>query len=101
MKVVYAERAKGDIDGIYQAIAAHNPRAAQRVEDMIRAACEGLADFPYAPPATDEPNVRRLPLVRYPYTIYYRVEPSRNLVEIARVVHSARVRDLGIPPKGS
>jgi len=100
MKVVYAERAKRDIGDIYDTIAPHNPTAAQRVEDMIRTACEGLADFPYAPPATDEPNVRRIPLVRYPYTIFYRVDPIRNLVEIARVVHSARVRDLGSVPEG-
>ena len=100
MRVVYAERARRDIGDIYDTIAPHNPKAAGRVEHMIRAACEGLADFPFAPAATDEPNVRRLPLVRYPYTIFYRVDPIRDLVEIVRVVHSARVTDLGRPPKG-
>lgn len=100
MKVVYAERARRDIGDIYDAIGAHNPTAAQRVEQMIRGVCEGLADFPYAASATDEPNVRRLPLVRYPYTIFYRVDLNRNLVEIARVVHSARIRDLGSVPEG-
>jgi plasmid stabilization system protein ParE len=99
MKGVYAERARHDIGEIYDSIVIHDPRAAQRVEDVIRSTCEGLADFPYAAPATDEPNVRRLPLVRYPYTIFYRVDPGRGLVEIARVVHSARIRDLGTLPK--
>jgi toxin ParE1/3/4 len=99
MNVVYAERAKRDIGDIYDAIGTHNPTAVQRVEQMIRDACEGLADFPYAASATDEPNVRRLPLVRYPYTIFYRVDPDRNRVEIARVVHSARIEDLGSVPE--
>jgi plasmid stabilization system protein ParE len=98
MKVVYAERARRDIADIYDSIARHNPAAAQRVEDMIRATCEGLADFPYAPAATDEPDVRRVPLVRFPYTIFYRMDTARQVVEIARVLHGARVRDLGKMP---
>jgi plasmid stabilization system protein ParE len=40
------------------------------------------------------PNVRRLPLVRHPYTIYYRVDAERGLIEIARVVHAARIKNL-------
>lgn len=94
MKVVYAERARQDIDDIYASIAPHSRAGAQHVEDLIRRTCEGLADFPLASVATDEPNVRRAPLVRYPFTVFYRVDPTRDLVEIARVIHSARVQDL-------
>ena len=94
MKVVFAERARRDIDDIYDSIARHNPEAAQHVEDAIRAACEGAGDLPYASAATDEPNVRRLPLVRYPYTIFYRIDATVGQVEIVRVVHGARVRNL-------
>lgn len=93
MKVVF------DIGDIYDNIAQHNPRAAQRVEDMIRSRCERLADYPYAAVATDEPNVRRLPLVRYPYTIFYRVDPARGVIEIARVVHGASVKNLARLPR--
>jgi plasmid stabilization system protein ParE len=98
MKLVYAGRARRDIADIYAAIAANNPAAAQRVEDAIRVACERLRDFPLASVATDEPNVRRAPLVRYPYTIFYRVDVPRDLVEIARVIHAARVTDLDRMP---
>ena len=94
MKVVYAVRAQHDIVGIYDAIAPHNRAAAQRVENLIRTKCDALADFPFASEATDEPNVRRLPLVRYPYTIFYRVDAAHDLVEIARVIHSARIKNL-------
>jgi plasmid stabilization system protein ParE len=48
MKVVFAERARSDIAEIYEHIAQQNRQAAQRVEDMIRASCESLADFPFA-----------------------------------------------------
>jgi toxin ParE1/3/4 len=98
MKLVYAERARDDIGKIYDRIAGDSPTNAQRVEDKIRATCEGLADFPYASAPTDEPNVRRLPVVRYPYTIFFRVDPDRELVEITRVIHSARVKNLGQMP---
>jgi toxin ParE1/3/4 len=98
MKVVYADRARLDIADIHDSIARHDPAAAQRVEDRIRSTCEGLADFPYASVATDEPNVRRVPLVGFPYTIFYRIDAERDLVEIARVVHGARVKHLGKMP---
>ena len=74
--------------------APHNPAAAQRVEDVIRITCEGLGDFPYAAAATDEPNVRRALSLQ----VFYRVDSVRDVVEIARVVHGARVRELGKIP---
>jgi plasmid stabilization system protein ParE len=98
MRVVYAERAKADIGAIHDAIAVDNPAGARRVEDRIRKACERLPEFPYAAAATDEPGIFRLPLVRYPYTIFYRIDAERGRIEIARVVHSRRVRNLGQPP---
>ena len=98
MRVVYAERAVRDIDEIYSAIAEHNTAAAQRVEDFIRKTCNGLADFPFASAATDEPNVRRVPLVRFAYTVFFRIDPQRDLVEIARVLQSARVKTLRLLP---
>ena len=97
-RIVYAERAQRDIGAIYDRIARHDTAAAQRVEDLIRANCERLQDFPMASASTDEPNVRRMPLVRHPYTIFYRVDRIEQIVEIARVVHGARVRNLGIVP---
>ena len=99
MKVVYAERARRDIGDIYDAISKQSLDAAQRVEDFICAACDGHTDFPYATAATDELNVRRLPLVRYPYTIFYRIRTDVECIEIARVIHGARIKDLGALPE--
>ena len=99
MKVVLSERAIADITHIHDQIAAVSPPAAQRVEDLIRSTCEGLGDFPYASAATDEPRIRRVPLVRYPYTIFFRANDSATIVEIARVVHAARIKSLGQMPE--
>jgi len=99
MKVVYADRARQDIEAIYDHIALSNPAAAQAVEDAIRSTCLALAEFPYAAPATDEPNVRRAPLVIYPYTIFYRVDDEQQRIEVARVIHGARITNLGRLPE--
>lgn len=99
MKVVFADRARQDIADIYDTVSAHNKAAAHRVEAMIRDHCERLADFPYAAVAVDEPDMFRLPLVRYPYTIYYRVTPGSDLVEVARVIHASRVKNLNRLPQ--
>ncbi len=56
MKVVYAERARQDIDDIYDSIAPHSRAGAQRVEDLIRTTCEGLAEFPFASRPTRAPG---------------------------------------------
>ena len=101
MKVVYAERARRDIADIFDAIAPHNRAAAMRVEAMIRIQCKRLTEFPYAAAETDEPGVRRLPLVRYPYTIFYRVNVEMDRIEIARVLHGARIKDLHRLPENN
>lgn len=99
MNVVFAACARQDIADIYDSIGAHSPASAQGVEDAIRACCEGLAAFPFASVTTDEPCVRRLPLVRYPYAVFFRVDEARQLVEIARVIHAARLTELGRMPE--
>lgn len=98
MRLVYARRARQDLQEIYDIIAAHSPESAARVMRVIRYQCELAADFPFASAATDEPGVRRLPVVRCPYTIFFRVLAGADVVEVARMLHSARVRDLSRLP---
>ncbi len=94
MRVVYAERARRDISEIFDSIAKHSSVSARRVEAAIRIQCERLAEFPYAAAATDEPRVFRVPMIRYPYTVFYRVNLALDRIEVARVLRSARIRDL-------
>jgi plasmid stabilization system protein ParE len=42
----------------------------------------------------------RRPLGKYRYTIFYRVLPSEERIEVARVIHGARVKNLRTLPSG-
>jgi plasmid stabilization system protein ParE len=99
LTVVFAERAKRDIASIFKSIVHHNPVAAQRVEDAIRSTCLGLSLFPFASAETNERNVRRIPIVRYPYTVFFRITGQQSLVEIVRVIHASRVKLLRTLPE--
>ena len=99
MKLVFTEPARDDVADIYGYNSRHSSRAAARVEASIRTACQIIAEFPEAAARTNLPNVRRAPMLRYPYTFYYRVKHELDLVEILRVVYSARVTDLDRMPE--
>jgi hypothetical protein len=45
------------------------------------------------------PNLYRHPLGKYRYTVFYRVLPNDEGIEVARVVHSARVKNLRKAPE--
>lgn len=59
-----------------------------------------IGHLPYAAMKIADRDIWRLPLVRYPYTIFYRIVADQDEVQILRVVHSARVKDLKRMPKG-
>ena len=99
MEVVYSRRARRDIEDIHDRIADVNPIAAERVVSSIIAKCDRLAFFPGSANRTDEPQVYRLPVVHYRYTIFYRVTSDQDLVEIVRIVHSSRVKNLRHIPR--
>jgi plasmid stabilization system protein ParE len=94
MRVVYAPRALRDIDDILAYIHKRSARGAHSVSLAIEYTVHMCALNPRATGKTDEPNVYRRPLGKYRYTIFYRVLPNEDGIEVARVIHSARVRDL-------
>ena len=73
MKVRYTLRAQSDLDAIFNYLGQHDRAAAEVVQDQIKARVDRLADFPLMAPMTDEPGVRELSIVRFPYTVYYQV----------------------------
>ncbi|MEO1609928.1 MAG: type II toxin-antitoxin system RelE/ParE family toxin, partial [Pseudomonadota bacterium] len=52
------------------------------------------AENPYIGAKINRPNAYRYPLTRYDYTIFYRVRPRFQVVEILRVVHGKQVRNV-------
>lgn len=94
MKLVYAPRALRDIDELLAFIHKRSPQGARRVSFAIEHTAEICAESPRGGAPTDEPYVYRWPLSSYRYTIFYRHDPTRDVVEIIRVVRASRIRNL-------
>ena len=80
MIVRFTPRAVGDIAAIADFIKARNPQAAVRVEDAITGSIAHLADHPNLGVARPHLRVRALGVPRFPYTIYYRVDPDAVVI---------------------
>jgi len=94
MKIVYASRALRDINDILAYINKRSPQGARSVSPAIEHRIRMCAINPHASGITDEPGVYRRPLGRYRYTIFYRVLLRGEGIEVARVIHGARVGNL-------
>lgn len=88
MKVRYTPQARGDLDEIFKWLNERSPGGARAVKARIVAAINRLADFPLMAAETDEPDVRELAIVSYPYSVYYQVAGQE--VWILHIRHSSR-----------
>lgn len=94
MKIVYAPRALRDIDEILAYISKRSPRGAHNVSLAIEYTIGMCALNPHAASATDEPRVYRRALGKYRYTVFYRALAHDEGIEVARVIHGSRVKNL-------
>ena len=92
MRVRWSESSLSDIDDIFSYIHEHNRTAAAAVVERIKAVASLLQDFPEAGHLTDEPGVRMFPTVRYPYLVFYTVNPADAEIVILHVRHGAQER---------
>jgi toxin ParE1/3/4 len=88
MKIVYAPRALSDLVAIETYISQFNPAAATRVLSIIKSSIDKLALFPKLGLPIDDQNRYRLPIVRYPYLVFYRLTDTEVL--ILHIRHGAR-----------
>ncbi len=89
MKVVYTTEALADLDSILSYIANNDPAISEAFENRLHAVVARIARWPERAQEVDErPGVRVVPLVRYPYKIFYQL--SGETVEILYVHHAAR-----------
>ena len=98
MKRVYAPRALRDVDEILAYVQARSPKGAATLSVAIEQATGSCALNPFLGTATDTRGIFRYPLTRHDYTIFYRVLADLDEVEIVRVIHAARIKDLGRLP---
>ena len=88
MKVTYSPRALRQLEDIHAYIEQRSTASARVVIARIRERCEKLGEMPGLGSQTDQARVRMLPVLRYPYLIFYAVRESD--VRILRVRHGAR-----------
>ena len=88
MKLGYAPRALRDLESITAYLAQHSPSGATNVITAIKSSIDTLAAFPEMAPAVDDAGHRRLPVLRYPYAIFYRIAADELL--ILHIRHTSR-----------
>jgi plasmid stabilization system protein ParE len=93
MRVRFSRHASKDLISILADLAAKDPSAPHRFEARIRQLSERLGQYPNSfQELTDRPCIRRAPLQRYPYLLFYEVVAGE--VIILRIMHGAR-KNLG------
>lgn len=89
MRVVYTDEALRDIDDILDWLSEHYPTVAPAVSRRIEQVVARIAAWPHSARfVPDRANVHAVPLGRYPYVVFYRIEA--NAIEILYVHHAAR-----------
>jgi plasmid stabilization system protein ParE len=87
MRVRYTPRAFSDRERIIEYLRERSPVGARNVAASIRDAVAQLRKHPLSGYQTNDPEVRIVFVVRYPYKIFYRV---REIVETLHIRHTSR-----------
>jgi toxin ParE1/3/4 len=89
MKVVYTAEALDDLDQILAFITANYPTISEAFQLRLRSVVARIGKWPQsAQEVAERPGVRVVPLVRYPYKIFYQL--AGDAVEILHIHHAAR-----------
>jgi len=88
MNVVYAPRALRDLESIAAYLVERNPTGAINVLGAIKSSIDTLNFFPQIGRLVDNAGHRRVPVLRYPYLIFYRVAGDELL--ILHIRHTSR-----------
>lgn len=88
MKVVFTPGARVDLDDILAFITTNYPGVVDAFERRLNLTMRRIAMWPEsAATVANRKAVHQVPLVRYPYKIFYRIT---DVIEICHIHHSAR-----------
>jgi toxin ParE1/3/4 len=91
MRVRWSSPALDDLTKIVDRLNTENPVAAGRLVRRLDGVMRRIALFPEAAPEVEQrPGVRRIPLVRYPFIVFYKC--AANEAIILRIRHAAMER---------
>jgi len=88
VNIRYTLPALADLTSILDYIANYSPQGAARVHARIKAVIDLLSVHPHIGVRTDEPTIRRLATLPYPYLVFYEI--GENEIIIHAVRHAAR-----------
>ena len=89
-KIRYRPTALAQLDAIFDHITARNPAGARRVITAIKHRIDFLGTFPRSAKESEIPGIREMPIVRYPYVVFYAVDDDAQEVWILRVRHTSQ-----------
>jgi plasmid stabilization system protein ParE len=90
MKVRWSQTALAQLNEIFLYIYERNRSAARSVTARVEELASLLGEFPFIGHLTDEADVRILPVVRYPFAIFYTIDDAAGEVVILHVRHTAQ-----------
>jgi toxin ParE1/3/4 len=93
MKLRFTSRATQDLIEIADYIRERNPAAALRVRAAILNSLQNLVLFPEVGRRQKLEGVRKLVTRRYPYLVYYTIDPTNEEIIILTIRHPARGRE--------
>ena len=92
--VRFSPSAIADLQSIRTYLKERSPKGAERVRRAIETTIDHCAEYPRTGNRTNLPGVFRIPLHRYRFTIFYRLSPDKEQLEVLRVLRSGRVKAL-------
>jgi toxin ParE1/3/4 len=89
MRIVFTDEALRDLDEILDFVAAHYLTIASSFQQRLRTTLQRIGKWPKSAEEVEQrPGVRVVPLIRYPYKVFY--QATTDAVEILHIHHAAR-----------
>jgi plasmid stabilization system protein ParE len=91
MRVIYTKGAREDLNAIVSYLERNYPAVISRFEACLEIVIKRIGDWPEsAQEIAERPGVRGVPLIRYPYKVFYKVRSSnRDFVYSSHIAAAA------------
>lgn len=88
-RVEFTDEAERELEEILLYISTNYPSVYPAFEARVRAILTRIGTWPEsAPQVIERPEIHRVPFIRYPYKLFYRI--VNDHIEVLHVHHSAR-----------
>ncbi len=89
MKLIFTSPALAELDEIFAYTEEHHPASLKALWKRIDTVSSQIMAFPHSGrPVDNAPGVRMMPLIRFPFRIFYRIAGGR--IEVLHIRHTSR-----------